>query len=68
MSRHESPVLENRKETKTLSRHKMKASEVRKLPKTEREKYMLEHTRQAAKEYAERPELLIDGGSELTKY
>ena len=47
---------------------KLTAYEVRRMPKAERERYMLEHTAQAAKEYAVRPELLIDGGSELIDY
>jgi hypothetical protein len=38
---------------------KMKASQVRKLSKEKRAKYMIEHTAQAAKEYNERPELMI---------
>ncbi|HET6401288.1 MAG TPA: hypothetical protein VFH95_07805 [Candidatus Kapabacteria bacterium] len=46
----------------------MKASQVRQLSKAERAKYMQEHSAQAAREYRERPELLIEGGSELLPY
>jgi hypothetical protein len=53
---------------RTSAPKKMKASQVRLLPKVERTKYMLEHATQAAIEYRERPELLIDGGSELSNY
>ena len=53
---------------RTSAPKKMKASQVRLLSKAERAKYMLEHAAQAAKEYCERPELLIDGGSELFNY
>ena len=80
MLKHESEHIGLRREThvsansgsKTNGRReapkKMKASQVRRLSKVERDRYMVEHTTQAAKEYHERPELLIDGGSELFNY
>ena len=62
-SRHE----EERKYARS-SPDKMKASEVRRLSKEERTKYMIEHSTQAEHEYREHPELLIDGGNELLSY
>ena len=44
---------------------KMKASEVRRLPAEQRERYMIEHTRAAAREYREHPEWLLEGGDEI---